>query len=294
MTRKEGEVLKGGLISIQESLDSLKPSERKAAEYILKHPDEVVKLSIQKLSQRTNVSEATIIRLSRTINCKGFQELKLRIAGDLANRNEQNQSYQEVPINGSVDSVITSVSNNNIQSIQDTLSVLSKDEVEKAIRTLSKARKIAVYGIGASALIAQDFKQKLTRINRWCETGFDYDTQGMISANLTKDDVAFGISYSGQTEDIIRSLTLAKENGATIISLTKFGSNPVSELADISLYTSSLEKSIRSGAMSSRIAQLNVIDILYVGMMSQNYDESIAALERTREAVKMSKRNDGM
>jgi DNA-binding MurR/RpiR family transcriptional regulator len=284
--------LKGGFISIQEALDSLKPAERKAAEYILTHAEEVVHLSIQKLSEQANVSEATIIRLARTLNCKGFRELKLKIAVDLAKQNEQSGSYQEIPIDGSMASIIASVSNNNIQSIQDTLSVLSIDAVEKAVHALSQARKIAVYGIGASAVIAQDLKQKLTRINRWCEAAFDYDTQGMMSANLTEADVAFGISYSGQTEGIIQALALAKTNGATVISLTKFGVNPVSKLADISLYTSSLEKSIRSGAMSSRISQLNVVDILYVGIVSRAYEESIAALDRTREAVKRLKRSD--
>ncbi|ARI77718.1 MurR/RpiR family transcriptional regulator [Halobacillus mangrovi] len=282
--------MNGGLISIQEAVTSLKPSERKAAEYIINFPEEVINLSIQKLSQRAEVSEATIIRLARTLNYKGFQELKLRIAGDLASQSSSfNQSYQEISIDGSVDSFISNVSNNNIQSIHDTISVLSKEEVEKAISALQEARKIALYGIGASGLIAQDFKQKLSRINRWCEAAVDYDTQGTISANLGESDVVFGISYSGQTIDIIQSLKVAKDNGAKVITLTKYGSNPVSELADIKLYTSSLEKSIRSGAMSSRISQLNVIDILYVGMTSRNYEESVAALERTRKAVDVKK-----
>ncbi|MGA9287560.1 MAG: MurR/RpiR family transcriptional regulator [Anaerobacillus sp.] len=282
--------MNGGLISIQESLATLKPSERKVAEYIIHFPEEVISLSIQKLSKRTNVSEATIIRLSRTLNYRGFQELKLRIAGDLATK-QTSKSYQEISIDGTVESFIENVSNNNIQSINDTISVLSKEEVEKAIVALSKARKIALYGIGASGLIAQDFKQKLSRINRWCEAAADYDTQGTISANLGEEDVVFGISYSGQTNDIIESLKIAKDKGATVITLTKYGTNPVSDLADIKLFTSSLEKSIRSGAMSSRISQLNVVDILYVGMTSRNYDESVAALERTRKAVEVVKKH---
>jgi DNA-binding MurR/RpiR family transcriptional regulator len=90
---------------------------------------------------------------------------------------------------------------------------------------------------------------------------------------------------------MIRSLGIAKQNGAYVISLTRFGSNPVSELADIQLFTSSLEKSIRSGAMASRMAQLNVIDILYVGIAGRHYEESVQSLEKTRQAVKAGKRN---
>jgi DNA-binding MurR/RpiR family transcriptional regulator len=285
-------LLKGGLVSIEAALGSLKPMERKAAQYILEHPEEVVSLSVQKLAGYADVSEATIVRLSRSLHCKGFQELKLRIAGDLSQPSLPAELYQEIRTDGSIGHLIESVSNNNIVSIQDTLTVLSLDSVEKAISLLSGARKIGMFGVGASAIIAEDFKQKLSRINRWCETGAGFDGQATIAANLVPGDVVFGISYSGQTEDMIRSLAIAKKNGAAVITLTRFGSNPVSDLADIQLFTSTLEKSIRSGAMASRIAQLNVIDILYVGLAGCHYEESVKSLEKTRQAVKAGKRNE--
>ncbi|WP_456299769.1 MurR/RpiR family transcriptional regulator [Paenibacillus aestuarii] len=284
-------MLKGGLVGIQTAMGSLTPMERKVAEYILQHPEKVVGLSVQKLAEYAEVSEATIVRLSRTLHCKGFQELKLRIAGDLSHTLQSTETYQEIRTDGSTRHLIESVSHNNIVSIQDTLSLLSPESVEKAIAALSAARKVGLFGIGASAMIAEDFKQKLSRINRWCEIGAGFDAQATIAANLLPGDVVFGISYSGQTEDMIRSLEIAKHNGAVVITLTRFGSNPVAELADIQLFTSTLEKSIRSGAMASRIAQLNVIDILYIGIAGNHYEESVQSLENTRQAVKAGKRN---
>ncbi|UUZ85231.1 MurR/RpiR family transcriptional regulator [Paenibacillus sp. P26] len=284
-------MINGGLVIIKEALNSLKPMERKAANYILEHPEEIVRLSVQKLAELSGVSEATIVRLARSLHLKGFQELKLKIAADLATEQKTAASYQEIRIDGSIRSLIDSISNNNMQSIQDTMTILSPAEVEKAIDALAVARKINVYGVGASAVIALDFKQKLTRINRWCEVASDFDSAATLAANLTDRDAVLGVSYSGQTEDIIRALGVAKQSGATVITLTKFGSNPVEEAADIRLFTSSLEQSIRSGAMASRIAQLNVIDILYVGIASRSYEESVRSMERTRKAVSPSKRN---
>lgn len=288
---KRDNMIWGGLVSLREALSTLKPMEQKAAKYILEHPDQVVHLSVQKLAELAGVSVATIVRLSRSLQLKGYQELKIKIAADLAQMTKNTHSYQEIQMDGSTSSLIESISHNNIQSIQDTMSILRIEEVEKAISVMSSARKISVFGVGASAVIADDFKQKLTRINRWCETAYDFNSMATIAANLTETDVAFGISYSGLTEDIIQALSVAQQSGASIVSLTKFGTNPVSEMADIRLFTSSLEKSIRSGAMASRIAQLNVIDILYVGIASQNYEENIVALEKTRNAVIVSKRN---
>lgn len=284
-------MLNGGLVSLQAILDELKPSERKVAEFILKQPEDVVKLSVQKLAELSGVSEATIIRLARSLNMKGYQELKLRIAGDLNKQTAGVGSYQEIMMEGSVESIMQAVSWNNVQSIQDTLSVLSSEEVKRAADAMSRARKIDVYGVGASAVIADDIKQKLSRINLWCEAYSDFHAQLTSAVNLTQQDVAFGISYSGQTEDIIQSLTEAKQQGATIISLTKFGSSPVADLASIRLFTSSVEKSVRSGAMASRIAQLNVIDILFIAMVSRKQEEVIPLLEKTRLAVSRTKRS---
>lgn len=286
-------MLKGALIRMEEAFHMLTPMEKKTAEYILKHPNETVNMSVQKLAELAEVSEATIVRLSRTLNCKGFQDLKLKIAADLSYSpsDSETDSYQEIRSEAAVSDLVQSISHNNIKSIQDTILVLSVDALEQAIYKLQHARKIAIFGIGASAIIAEDFQQKLMRINRWCESGYSFNAQATIAANLNENDVALGISYSGQTKDTIRSLEIAKENGANVISLTKFGSNPVANLADICLHTSSLEKSIRTGAMASRMAQLNIIDILYVGIASGNIEENIQLLERTRLAVSSSKLN---
>lgn len=282
--------MNGGLVALKAILDQLKPSERKVADYILEYPKDVVKLSVQKLAEYSGVSEATIIRLSKTMNMKGFQELKLRIAGDLSS-NLPSGTYEEIKMGATVEEIIQAVSNNNKQSIQDTVSVLSSEEVEKAAEALSRARKIDVYGMGASAVIAQDIHQKLSRINWWCQAYADFHAQLTSAVTLTASDVAFGISYSGQTDEIIQSLTEAKKQGATIITLTKFGSSPVAELGDIRLFTSSVEQSIRSGAMASRIAQLNVVDILFLTIASRQQDKVIPLLDKTRLAVSRTKRS---
>jgi DNA-binding MurR/RpiR family transcriptional regulator len=284
-------MIQGVLSSLEEAIATLKPTERIAARYILDHPETVVGSSVQKVAELAGVSEATIVRLCRSVHCKGFQELKLKIAADLSKAVKPSESYQEIHLDGSIDDLMDSISHNNIISIQETRTMLSAESVRQTIDTLSAARKIALFGVGASAIIAEDFRQKLVRIDRWCEIGTGFDMQAMIAANLTPEDAVFGISYSGQTEDMIRSLAIAKQAGASIITLTRFGSNPVADQADIKLFTSSLEKSIRSGAMASRIAQLNVVDIIYVGIAGKQYERSVSALEKTRKAVRTAKRH---
>ena len=278
----------GGLIVLREALEQLKPSERIAAEYILANPEEVIHLSIQKLASYCGVSEATIIRLARNLKMDGYKELKLRIMGDLSNKPMEEQ-YYDIKMDGDTQSLIQAVSRNNQQSIEDTAMVLSAKEVEKAVELLSNARRIAVYGMGASAVIAEDIKQKLTRIGWWCNAYSDNHSQLTSATLLTSEDVAFGISYSGETAEILETLSEARKRGAKVISLTKWGPSRVAALSDVQLHTSSIEKSIRSGAMASRIAQLNVVDVLFVSLASRKQNEVIPLLEKTRIIIQKKK-----
>ncbi|NOU95717.1 SIS domain-containing protein [Paenibacillus sp. LMG 31456] len=283
-------MLTGGIISIKSMLDQLHPSERKTAEYILEHPREVVQYSVQKLAELSGVSEATVIRLCQKMNMKGFQELKLRIAGDLSSNQISTGGYEEIRMGESIENIVQAVSNNNKQSIDDTVAVLSIDEVNKAVDVLSKARRINIMGCGASYLIAEDLMHKFVRIGRWCEAYSDFHGQLTSAVTMGPEDVAFGISYSGKTIEIIESLTEAKKQGATTITLTKYGMSPVSELADIRLFTSAVEQNIRSGATASRIAQLNVIDILFTSYASRQNEQMIPILEKSRIALSRLRR----
>lgn len=283
-------VIRNTLILLESSLTNLNPSEYRVAQYVIDHPHETINSSIQHLANLTNVSEATIVRLSKKIKCKGFQDLKMKIAMELNNANERGPDYDELNMNYSKESVINSISQSNIKSIKNTAQILSPEELEQAILILNKARKICIFGIGASSIIAEDLKQKLTRIDKWCEVGKSYDEQATLSANLTNEDVVIAISNTGQTEDMIQSLSLARDKGSQIISITKYSKNYIADLANINLFFSSVEKPVRSAAMSSRIAMLNVIDILFISLASRNYERYTKLLENTRQAVKVKKR----
>jgi DNA-binding MurR/RpiR family transcriptional regulator len=280
--------MNGGLVRLKEMYQELNPSEQKAASYILQQPERMIELSIAQLAEESGSSQAAIVRLCKSMGVKGYQDLKLKVAGDL----QQGQAavhaggYQEIRPGESVENVIQFVSSNNVQSILDTVKVLDSSVVEHAVVALDRAQRIYFYGIGASNLIALDAQQKFLRISKTALAFPDPHVQLTASVTLTESDVAVGISYSGETKPVIAALRTAKERGATTISITKYGHTSLSALADYPLYISSTEHEIRSGALASRISQLNVIDILYLGVASNNYEQSVESLDRSRKAVK--------
>lgn len=276
--------MNGGLVRLREIFEDITPSERKVAEYILNHPQKMIGLSIAQLSKLSGGSNAAVIRLCKSLGLKGYQELMLKVAGDLQGDGEVH-GYQEIRSRDSIATLVQNVTNNNIQSIKDTIKILDLAMVTKAVEALSRAERIYFYGIGASNLIAQDAQHKFLRINKTSFSFADPHLQLTTAVTLTSKDAAVGISYSGETANVIACLKHAREAGSATISITKYGNTTLSSVVDIPLFISSTENEIRSGATSSRITQLNVIDILYLAVASRSYNKSVKYLEKSRSAI---------
>ncbi|MED1560634.1 RpiR family transcriptional regulator [Alkalihalobacillus alcalophilus ATCC 27647 = CGMCC 1.3604] len=274
----------GGLVMLTEMLPKLPPSEKKIAEYLIEHPQESISLTAHELGKRSATSSAAVIRLCKSLNLKGLPDLKLRIAGDLQKKIEH--GLRDIEPNESAITIIDKMTSNSIQTIRETAELLNIEELEKAIEKLNKARRIHFFGIGASGIIAHDAQQKFLRIDKTTYAFTDVHMATTLVATATDEDVAIGISFSGETREVSQFLEVAKNKGLSTISLTKYGQSLVSETADIQLYTSATkEPTFRSGATSSRIAQLQVIDILFMCVASSQYDKSVKHLNETRNVV---------
>ena len=161
---------------------------------------------------------------------------------------------------------------------------------------IAAAGRVDVYGVGASAFVAADLQQKLHGFGR---VSFNWsDTHIMLTsaAVLSPGDVAIGISHTGSTIDTVEALREARRAGATTVALTNFPRSPITRVADFILTTAARETTFRSGATASRIAQLTVIDCLFIGVAQQHLESARTALESTYAAVgghRLDSRPDG-
>ncbi|WP_163099091.1 MurR/RpiR family transcriptional regulator [Peribacillus alkalitolerans] len=283
-------MINGGLSLIRETISGINPSEQKAAKYILENPQEVIRLSVQELAKRSDSSSSAIIRLCKNLGVDGFRELKLRIAGDLQTAANGGEEFKEVQPNDDIPTLIETITNNSMYSLKETAKVLDTHKIEQAVDALYKANRIDFYAAGASLLAALDGLHKFMRINKHCTAYMDSHMQLTSSVTLSERDVAVGISYSGETVHVIEAIKNAKKNGALTIGITKYGYSRLAKEVDIQLETISSESDMRSAATSSRIVQLNVIDILFIGAAGKNYDSSIEYLRKSRNAIQQSYR----
>lgn len=273
------------LHALEQKLSSLPPQERRLGEQILESPSSVVHLGITELAEMCGISPSTITRFCKAFHFKGFPDFKMKLAGELAQKTVDNE-YQDVIAGNALHKVVQAIEANHIASITDTTRLLDMGQTERAIHALCHAGRIDLYGAATSSIVAQDFYQKLVRIGKNSTAFADSHMQITSASSLGPGDVALALSYSGETSETISALRCAKDSGAFTISLTQYGSSTLASLADISLFSSSLEKGMRRGDMASRIAQLHVVDILFMGMVSQEFEDYIPRLESSYQNVR--------
>ena len=171
-------------------------------------------------------------------------------------------------------------------TLLETAELLESEQLELAVEAIVNAENIHFFGVGASGIPAIDAQQKFLRIHKASTASTDLHMGATIVANVGENDVVVGISFSGATFEVEKILEMANEKGATTISLTKFGQSPISLISQIQLYTSpTREANFRSGATSSRLAQLHVMDILFMSVASRQFETTITYLDATREAI---------
>ncbi len=265
------------IIRINEVLDSLSKQELKVANYILKHAEDVSKMTVAELSKKCKSSAATIMRFCYSLNYSGYREFIKALYSDIQNKIHEDDSIYDIDnddITGmSVSSTIYSVCKMNIRALDATLKVISADEVEKAINLIHKANKVYIYALSGSKVVAYDAVFKFQRLGIDAQAYDDPHSQILSASILNKNDVAIVISYTGETIDILNTANLLKKKGTPIIAISKYGTNPLSKIADINIQHSSLGKGLKTYSTRSRTVQHNIIDILFVGLSQIRNDK---------------------
>jgi DNA-binding MurR/RpiR family transcriptional regulator len=286
------------LVRIRSLLPGLARAEQRVAKVVLDNPQVVAHRSITEVAEAAGTSETTVTRFCKAIGVGGYPELRIALAADTARtaaRIDRDLGSDIAPTDD-LSQVVGKVAFADARAVEETADQLDIATLSAVVDAVAGAGRVDVYGVGASAFVAADLQQKLHRIGRVSFAWSDTHIMLTSAAVLGDGDVAVGISHTGATADTVEALRVAGERGATTVALTNFPRSPISEVADHVLTTAARETTFRSGAMASRIAQLTVIDCLFIGVAQKHLDSARSALESTYEAVgghRLGPRPDG-
>ena len=271
---------------ITDNQQKLRKSEAKVAAYVLANANDVIKMRIVDLASKSEVSEPTVIRFCRALGYDGFQSFKLKLAQQLG----LGSVYTQFAVDDSdtVTDLRNKVFDTTIGSLLNVRDDITPEILEKAINTISNARRVEFYGFGASGSVAADAQHKFFRLQLSTAAYTDPHIQHMSAISLGKEDVVVAISQSGETQALLQSVNLAREAGANVIGLAPQNTS-LSKLCNLAIYVNAEEDLEWFTPVSSRIAHLLVIDVIATGVARHRkplLKEHLKRLEKSQRALR--------
>lgn len=271
------------LLRIKEMRLALAPCEELVADYILNNVKDACDTNIRVLSAMTNTSPSSIVRLCRKLDFDGFQDFSKSLLYNAVAIVQDRLVLKENTITkeDDVKSIVKTISTYNRETLEETQSLIDVDTISYCAELLISAHKILLFGLSFSYLSAKDLYLKLLRLDLPVVCNEDYHAQMISANNYTDKDSAIIFSYSGKTKEMLKLLKILKNNTTTVIAITRFSPSMISKLAYYNLYVATINPLFDKEAVASRIATLNIIDIMYTIYIIRNYNDSTNKLLNT-------------
>jgi len=268
---------------IRMRLPSLTPLERKVVDSVTSKTDLSEQTSIKEIAQMNNVSEAMVVKIAKKLNFSGFRDFRSSLI--YYNYSEVAGMHAEIEADDSSEQLLAKVFRTSIQAIEETLTILDVSEFNRAADILFKARYIDLYAVGGSATVARDLSHKMLKIGIKTTVYDDAHIMLMSAAVLSDDDAVIAISHSGATRAVNDPIKLAARNGAKVIAITNYAESPIARSAHVVLNSTSQGSHLLGENAASRIAQLNILDALFVAIAQKDLKTAEKNLKKTQQAV---------
>ena len=210
-------------------------SEKEIAHYILNEGEKVLNLSIKELAKKTYTSPATLVRLCHKLGLKGYGDFKIKYSAELqfdlahTDRIDVNFPFNEEDNDSMIAYKLASL---NQEVIAETIQLIDFEQLHQIVELLDQNKDVDIYGTGNSLLAAMSFQHKMMRIQRNVNLKMLAGEQVFMSYNSNKNKIAMIISYSGETNELIKIAEILKEKKTPIIVLTSVGDNRLSHYAN--------------------------------------------------------------
>lgn len=241
--------------SIQNFYENLTATEQLAIDYILKYPD-LTNLKLKVIEQELHLSAPTIVRGIKKLHYHSFTEFKYAVVHEQEGQKISNKK------SSSLDQEVKKCRNDILQ----TIAMLDQDKLLEIGHILKKAHHIFCVGVGSSAYVASNFNHRLKSIGLWSNDYTEFFQIRDMPEIVKSEDCLLVFSLNGSENNVLESISACKVKGCQIIAITGFSTNPLTELASISVRTHP-SKSNRE-KMKSRLMLYVASDLLFEAIYS--------------------------
>lgn len=262
-------------------------SDKVLIEYIKENIEDVFYKSISQIAKESGIGEATITRFSKKMGYSGLQDFKVTLAREISGLKNRTIINRSIENDEGVIESARKLFNSNIRILENTFNIIDGNDIEKATDMIINAKKVFFIGIGYSGMTAEDSNYKFSRIGFNCMSLDSSHNMIMMASLMDEDDVIVAISHSGETDEIIKTVNIAKANGASVISVTEDKSSRLRDVSDVNLGYFSGESILETGSISSKLAQFFIIDLVYTQVVKEKSAEVVERKIKTTDAIKL-------
>lgn len=273
---------------IRTKYKSLSRSQARVADYVTANPEKVMLLSLFDLASACGVSEPTVFRFLRKLGLSSYQVFRVSVAQNTA-RYTATSLYSEVSPEDSTKEIMRKVISSTKCSLDDVAQILKPEALDEACRRILRARRIFVVGVGSSYAIAYDFAHKLLKLGMHVHSCNDAHIINITCRTLGPESLLIAVSHTGESREILTGVACAEIAGCPVCGITSFPSSSLAKKSAVTLISSSLETEYRSDAMTSRIIQLCIIDMLYIRLALLGGERTLERIGASRLAVAQNK-----
>lgn len=266
MNRKEKSVLD----KIFASYSNLYEAEKRIADYVINNQEKVIDMTVSELAAKSSVSEATIIRFCKKCDLKGFHDLKINIAKEMVNSEENNTSNDIDPNN--ISQSLQNILANKVEELKRTISMMDEDVIKEILNTINNARIIQFVAVGNTIPVALDGAYKFNQIGIASVVNTIWETQLAYAYTLTDKDVVIAISNSGSSKKLLTLIDIANEKNAATISITNHENSPLANKSKYQINIATREKLFLDEFGFSRVSAMAVIEVLYLLLVAGKKD----------------------
>lgn len=269
---------------IEQQYDSFSKGQKLIADFVLKNPKTVTKMTTLEISKQVSVSPATVVRFYKRLNIETFDQFRMAIVSEISA--EQSDLVDTViESHDSLDLLSRKVAKIYSSSTEKVLSLLDLKQLNRVINLIDQAKTVYILGIGTSGIIAYDLYHRMNRYS--IKTFYETDAHMNLEflSNASTEDVVIAISYSGRTKEVNVGVKNARSKHINVIAITRDLASPLQKMANINLFVPNNERLVRVSAITSKVSTMYVTDLIFMGLIRLHFDQAYTSAIDTNEIV---------
>ena len=227
-------------IKIQNQYPKLPQKHKRLGDYFIENFDKIPFLNVHQISEATSLSVASVVRFAQRIGFKGYLELRDQISKELQSRIHNKEIFSLVDSVKLKNDFLTSVANQDIKNINETLHSLDRKNFEKTINLILDSERVYTAGLGISFLLAGVLAYQLNQVAVDAKS-FTHDHTTFMEQVLflNNDDLIIALSFPPYSKETVDTAKFAKERDVKVISITNKDASPITFYSDAVLVVKS-------------------------------------------------------